>query len=207
MVKDFEKKAYRLLLEWEKTFRKEARECDCQALDWAYCPEEAREDEKQYQKDIHAALEGLIDFIKYHVALMTFPGATVENLNRIERFLSMQHLVDKYFPDGERPPMRITFWGGSPVCARVYAEELSDIDFEDSYAYLYFSALCISDGNCKRWTLRRIEEVIQQIKEDMEYGGDEVELELEFDWGVNKPGSHEISLCCSVKEFGEDILE
>jgi hypothetical protein len=34
-----------------------------------------------------------------------------------------------------------------------------------------------------------------------------VEIELEFDWGVNEPGSHEISLCCSVKELGVDFLE
>jgi hypothetical protein len=207
MIKDFEKKAYRLLLKWEKTYRKEARECDYQALDWVYCEEEAREDEKQYQKDVQAALQGQIDFIKYHVALMTFPGPTIENLDRIERFLSMQHLVDKYFPDGEQPPITITFWGGSPVCVRVYVEELSDIDFEDSYVDLYFSTICISDRDCKKWTPRRIEETIEEIKQDMEYDGDKVEIELEFDWGVNEPGSHEISLCCSVKELGVDFLE
>jgi hypothetical protein len=38
----------------------------------------------------------------------------------------------------------------------------------------------------------------------MEFDGDEVEIELEDDWGVNKPGSHEISLCCEVKESGEE---
>jgi murein tripeptide amidase MpaA len=89
MIKDFEKKAYRLLMAWEKTYRKEARECDHKALYWVYCEEEAREDEKQYQKDVQTALQGQIDFIKYHVALMTFPGPTIENLDRIERFLSM----------------------------------------------------------------------------------------------------------------------
>jgi len=207
MIKDFKKKAYKLFLQWEKTYRKEARECDYQALDWVYCDEVMRDDEEQYQKDISAALQGQIDFIKYHVALMTFPGPTKENLDCIERFLSMQHLIDEYFPDGERPPVTITFWGGCPICARVYVEELSDIDFEDSYAYLYFSTISISDRTCKRWTLIRMEEVIQQIKEDMEYDGNEVELELELDWGVDEPGSHEISLCCSVKELGVDILE
>jgi hypothetical protein len=85
MIKDFEKKAYKLFLEWEKTYRKEAQECDYKALDWVYCDEEVREDEEQYQKDICAALQGQIDFIKYHVALMTFPGPTQENLDRIER--------------------------------------------------------------------------------------------------------------------------
>ena len=207
MIKDFKKRAYKLFLDWEKIYRKEARECDYQALDWVYCDEEAREDKRQYQKDIRVALQGQIDFIKYHVALMAAPGATIGTLNRIERFLSMQHLIDKYFPDGERPPITITFWGGSPVCVRVYAEELSDIDFEDSYADLYFSTICISDRNCKKWTPRRIEETIEEIKQDMEYDGDKVEIELEFDWGVNEPGSHEISLCCSVKELGADFLE
>jgi len=207
MIKDFKKRAYKLFLDWEKIYRKEARECDYQALDWVYCDEEAREDKRQYQKDIRVALQGQIDFIKYHVALMAAPGATIGTLNRIERFLSMQHLIDKYFPDGERPPITITFWGGSPVCVRVYAEELSDIDFEDSYADLYFSTICISDRNCKKWTPRRIEETIEEIKQDMEYDGDKVEIELEFDWGVNEPGSHEISLCCSVKELGVDFLE
>jgi hypothetical protein len=207
MIKDLKKKAYNLFLEWEKTYRKEARECDYKALDWVYCDEEVRDDKKKYQKDIHAALQGQIDFIKYHVALMTFPGPTIENLDRIEQFLSMQHLVDEYFPEGESPPITITFWGGSPVCARVHAQELSDIDFEDSYADLYFSTICISDRDCKKWTLGRIGEVIQEIKQDMEFDGDEVELELELDWGLNKPGNHEIALCCSVKEFGVDIFE
>ncbi len=183
MIKDFEKRAFKLFSEWERTYRKEAAECDYKALDWVYCDEEVRGDERQYEEDISAALQDQIDFIGYHVALMTFPGPTQENLDRIERFLSMQHLIDDYFPDGEQPPITITFWGGSPVCARVHVEELSDIDFEDSYANLYFSTICISDRDCKRWTLKRIEEVIEEIKQDMEYGGDEVDLELEFDWG------------------------
>ncbi len=207
MIKDFKKKAYKLFLEWEKTYRKEAAECGYKALDWVYCEEEVREDEKQYQKDIAAALQGQIDFIGYHVALMTFPGPTLENLDRIERFLSMQHLNDEYFPDEERPPISITFWGGYPVCVRVYVEELSDIDFEDSYANLYFSTICISDRDCKKWTPRRSEETIEEIKQDMEYDGDEVDLELEFDLGLNEPGSHEICLSCLVKEYGVDIFE
>jgi hypothetical protein len=36
----------------------------------------------------------------------------------------------------------------------------------------------------------------------MEFDGDEVEIELEFDSLINRPGSHEISLSCEVKEFG-----
>jgi len=204
MDKDFIKKAYELYLEWEKDYRMEAKECDYQALDWVYCPKEGREDEKKYRRDIRAALEGQIEFIKHHVALMAIEPSERGTLRYIGRFLSMQHLIGPYFPDGQRPPITVTFWGGSPVCARVYVEELSDIDFEDSYTYLYFQIISISNNSYKTWTRKRIKEVIQQIKEDMEFDGDEVEIELEDDWGVNKPGSHEISLCCEVKEFGEE---
>jgi hypothetical protein len=239
MDKDFIKKAYALYLEWEKDYRKEAKECDYQALDWVYCPKEGREDEKKYRKDIRAALQGQIEFIKYHVSLMAIEPSERGTLRYIGRFLSMQHLIGrnvprkprhsrrgqgaqyernflsgkphpvggelhKYFPDGKEPPITITFWGGSPVCARIYVEELCDIDFEDSYAYLYFQIISISNNSYKTWTRNRIKEVIQHIKEDMEFDGDEVEIELEDDWGVNKPGSHEISLCCEVKEFGEE---
>ena len=240
MDKHFIKKAYTLYLEWEKVYRMEAKECDYQALDWVYCSIEGREDEKKYRRDVRAALQGQIEFIKYHVSLMAIEPSEKGTLRYIGRFLSMQHLidpfggakprflrrgkkvpprvnreqaqgsrpwsrrVDKYFPDGERPPIAITFWGGSPVCAKVYVEELSDIDFEDSYAYLYFQTISISNNSYKTWTRKRIKEVIQHIKEDMEFDGDEVEIELEDDWGVNKPGSHEISLCCWVKEFGEE---
>jgi hypothetical protein len=204
MIENFKKKAYELFLEWEKNYRKESKECDYEALDWVYCPEGAREDKKKYRKDIRAALKGQIEFIKYHVGLMTLPGPTNNNLNRINQFLSMQHLIDKYFPDGEKPPITLTFWGGSPVCARVYVEELSNIDFEDSYDYLYFQTISISNANFKTWTQKKIRDVIQHIKEDMEFDGDEVEIELEDNWGVNKPGADEISLCCGVKEFDED---
>ena len=204
MDKEFIRKAYQLYLVWEKMYRIEAKECDYQALDWVYCPKEGREDEKKYRRDVRAALQGQIEFIKHHVALMAIEPSERGTLRYIGRFLSMQHLIDQYFPDGERPPIAVTFWGGSPVCARVYVEELSDIDFEDSYAYLYFQVISISDRNCKTWTRKRIKEVIQQIKEDMGFDGDEVEIELEDDLGVNKPGSHEISLCCEVKEFGEE---
>lgn len=204
MDKEFIKKAYQLYLEWEKVYRKEAKECDYQALDWVYCPKEGREDEKKYRKDIRAALQGQIEFIRYHVSLMAIEPSERGTLHYIGRFLSMQHLLDQYFPNGERPPITATFWGGSPVCARVYVEELSDIDFEDSYAYLYFDVISISNNSYKTWTRKRIKEVIEQIKEDMEFDGDVVEIELEDDWGVNKPGSHEISLCCEVKEFGEE---
>jgi hypothetical protein len=125
-------------------------------------------------------------------------------LSYIRRFLSMQHLVDEYFSDGEKPPITITFWGGSPVFARVYAEKLSDIDFEDSYACLYFRIISISNRNYRTWTRKKIREVIQHIKEDMEFEGDQVDIQLEFEWQINRPGSHEISLRCKVKEFGID---
>ncbi len=202
MDKEFVKKAYELYLVWEKVYRMEAKECDYQALDWVYCPKEGREDEKKYRRDVRAALQGQIEFIRYHVSLMAIEPSERGTLSYIGRFLSMQHLID--FPDGKRPPITVTFWGGSPVCTRVYVEQLSDIDFEDSYAYLYFQIISISNNSYKTWTRKRIKEVIQDIKEDMEFDGDEVEIELEDDWGVNKPGSHEISLCCEVKEFGEE---
>jgi hypothetical protein len=112
--------------------------------------------------------------------------------------------VDKCFPHGKRPPITVTFWGGNPVCARVYVEQLVDIDFEDSYTYLYFQVISISNRDYKTWTRKRIKEVIRSIKEDMEFDGDKVNIEVEDDWRVNKPGSHEISLCCEVKEFGEE---
>ena len=201
MDKEFIKKAYELYLVWEKVYRMEAKECDYQALDWVYCPREGRDDEKKYRRDVRAALQGQIEFIKHHVALMAIGPSERGTLHYIGRFLSMQHLID--FPDGERPPIAVTFWGGSPVCARVYVEQLCDIDFEDSYTYLYFQIISISNNSYKTWTRKRIKEVMEQIKEDMEFDGDEVEIELEDDWGVNKPGSHEISLCCEVKEFGE----
>jgi hypothetical protein len=203
VIKDFKKKAFDLFLEWEKNYRKEAKECDNQALEWVYCPKELREDEKKYRRDIRNALKGQIEFIKYHTALMTMDsGPTKQNLYRIERFLSMQHLIDRYFPNMKAPPITITFWGGSPVCARVHVEKLSDIDFEDSYAHLYFQIIAISNDAYKIWTQKRVENVIQHIKEDMEFDGDEVGIELEDDWGINKPGSHEISLSCSVEGIG-----
>ena len=204
MDKEFVRKAYELFLKWEETYCEEAKECDYEALDWVYCPKEAREDEREYRKDIRVALQGQIEFIKHHVSLMAIEPSERRTLSYIGRFLSMQHLVDKYFPDGERPPIAITFWGGSPVCARVYVEELSDIDFEDSYAYLYFQIISISNRDYRIWTRKRIKELVQHIKEDMEFDGDQVDIELEFDWQVNRAGSHEISLCCEVKEFGEE---
>lgn len=204
MDKEFIKQAYQLYLVWEKVYRMEAKECDYQALDWAYCPKEGRDDEKKYRRDMRAALQGQIEFIKHHVAPMAIEPSERGTLRYIGRFLSMQHLIDQYFPDGERPPITVTFWGGSPVCARVYVEQLSDIDFEDSYAYLYFDVICISNRDYKTWTRKRIKEVIQHIKEDMEFDGDKVDIELEFDWLINRPGSHEISLCCEVKEFGKE---
>jgi hypothetical protein len=204
MDKEFVRKAYELYLEWEKVYRKEAKEYDYQALDWVYCPKEVREDKKKYRRDVRAALQGQIEFIKHHVALMAIEPSERGTLCYIGRFLSMQHLIDKYFPDGEKPPICITFWGGSPICAKVYVEQLSDIDFEDSYSYLYFDVISISNRDYKTWTRKRIKEVIQEIKEDMKFDGDKVKIELEDDGGVNKPGSHEISLCCWVKEFGEE---
>ncbi len=205
VIKDFKKKAFLLFLDWKRIYCKEAKECDYQALEWVYCPKEFREDEKKYRRDIRNALKGRIEFIKYHTALMTMDSEpTKQNLYRIKRFLSMQHLIDRYFPNMKTPPITITFWGGSPVCARVHVEKLSDIDFEDSYAYLYFQTISISNKAYKTWTPKKIKDVIQHIKEDMEFDGDEVDIELEDDWGINKSGNYEISLSCSVREPGAD---
>ncbi len=76
--------------------------------------------------------------------------------------------------------------------------------FEDHYAYLYFQTFSISNNSYKTWTRKRKNEVIQHIKEDMEFDGDEVEIESEDNWVANKSGNHGITLDCSVTEFGED---
>jgi hypothetical protein len=200
MVKDFKKWAHKLFLKWEKTYRKEADECDYEALEWLYWPKKVGRDKKKYRKVIRVALEGQIEFIKSHVALMVREPTTGRgNFSSIERFLSMQHLIDKYFPYEEKPPITITFRGGRPSCARVYLEELSDIDFADSIALLSSYIICISNRDYKTWSRKSINEVIQHIKEDIGFDAEEVEIKLAFDWYINKPGSHELLLLCGVK--------
>ena len=69
---------------------------------------------------------------------------------------------------------------------------------------LHFQTISISNKGYKTWPPKKIKDVIQYIKEDMEFDGDEVDIELEDDWGINKSGNHGISLSCSVRGPGAD---
>jgi len=94
-----------------------------------YCPKEGREDEKKYRKDIRAALQGQIEFIRYHVSLMAIEPSERGTLHYIGRFLSMQHLLDQYFPNGKGLLSPQLSGRESRLC-EVYVEELSDIDLK-----------------------------------------------------------------------------
>jgi len=134
-----------------------------------------------------------IDFIKRYVAYRSLSGESQDTLDRIEKFLSYQ-------TKDERTEIELVFQGGHsgiPLC--VYVNSLQEFDFADSWEEERYEIISISNNKWKTWTQKRIDKIIEDIRDDFEYDDYEVEIELESG-EVGQPASEPISLYLDIEE-------
>jgi hypothetical protein len=204
----FKKNVNKVIKEWENTYRKETRNCNYCHYPFYYdscIPEnlDLLEDDEERKEAIDKAEESLnlqIDFIKKYTMYMALSGETKETLERIKQFLSYQHFEDKYFLLASKPEIEIVLQGGFswiPLCVNI--NSFQEFDFADSWAEEGYDIIGISNNKWKTWTQNRIKRTIQDIKEDFEFDGYEVEINLESG-KVGQPASEEISVQCIINE-------
>ena len=77
--------------------------------------------------------------------------------------------------------MEIRFFGGEPHEAYAYVYCIGDIDLEDVHSITDFETMHIYREGGKRWTKRTVEEAVKEVRADLAYDGDEVDLEYSYD--------------------------
>jgi hypothetical protein len=166
--KQFYKVIRKLENAWEKKYRKEAKESDYSSVEVYYCDNMIK---KEFEQAGRAKLQSQIDYITEMVSYQLWHGMAPDqgNFARIRKFLNMQ--LESPRKQNE-PKYQVTFHGGfseNPVY--VFAQRLGEIDFADSYDFLNFEIIQVSELATKRWTEKSIKGIIKEIKDDFAFDG------------------------------------
>jgi len=187
MIEDFTEQVRKLFLEWEAIYRQEIRNYDYCLPGWdCLDPDFQHEERANLIEQLESMLEIQIDFIRRYIASVMLDGDTDENLSRIRKFLSYQHLDENNLPEGRVPALTLVFWGGNiGNVVSVNIEELNEFDFADSWADIEFDILCIRDNKLSKWGQERIDRSLENVKDDFEFDGYEMDIRLINEGHVN----------------------
>jgi hypothetical protein len=166
--KQFYKIVRKLENAWERKYKREARKSDYETIEqfsdvgWT---------QKEFEQAGRSKLQSQVDYITEMVSFQLWFGmAPVQsNLARIRKYLDMQLLHPR---KQNTPRYQITFHGCSseyPVFVR--GQRLGEIDFADSYDFLNFDIIQISDFSANQWTEKSVKDIIKQIKDDFAFDG------------------------------------
>lgn len=201
MTTKFQQKVWTLVNRWEKIYRKEVQDNDYLPLPFALVDYSASSEEIEVGIErAEDMLDMQINFLKFMISFMILDCEEIENLDRIKTFLLYQHYEDKYLPENRDPAFCITFQGGCyryPVMVNV--ERLGEFDFADSWSEVRYEIIGVSNNRWKTWTQRRIDNVIEHIKDDFEFDGYHAAITIESGW-AGIPARDEMSLGCLVTE-------
>ena len=110
---------------------------------------------------------GLVEVVTYVLALRGIDGQLTET--ETEAFLAAQ----KY---GVQPSAGLAVRLGPMPEVRVFVNDLGDLDFEDLFNRFVFYNICVTTLQGE-FTGAAAESVVEQVREDLGYGGDEYEIE------------------------------
>jgi hypothetical protein len=166
--KQFYKIVRKLENAWERKYRREARKSDYETIEqfsdvgWT---------QKEFEQAGREKLQSQIDYITEMVSFQLWFGMAPvpSNLAKIRKFLDMQLTNPR---KQNKPLYSITFHGGcSEHSVNVNVQRLGEVDFADSYDFLNFEIIQISEFGTKRWTEKSINGIIKEIKDDFAFDG------------------------------------
>ena len=106
-----------------------------------------------------------IEFIQRYVGYMLLDGTAPSNLERIERFLSMQKVVN------DNAELEIHFEGGTAIEATVFVEDIRDVDIADVYSFTDFEEILVYKQRHGRWSRKSARAFVRALKEDVGFDG------------------------------------
>jgi hypothetical protein len=191
----FRKSVRKLIREWEKKFRAEAKDSNYKTLDIYQGDEQTKE---EFLKWAEECLAAQIEYIEEMVSYLIWHGMAPvpQNYARVKKFLNMQL---KHHPWQHKPKYQVTFEGSrSFQMPFAYVQRLGEIDFTDSYDFLMFEIIQIDWLENKVWTKKKIKEIISAIKDDFSFDGYYADIKTCGTPGdlIGKKGS--LSLMCKI---------
>lgn len=113
------------------------------------------------------------EFLIQYMGHMLLDGDTIENRQRIQRFLALQ---DK----NNNADYEIHFLNGRLKDVCLYADSLFDLDVADIYGIVGFTKMHVYSRNGLSWSTIMAEDFIQDIRQDVEFDGLTCQTEYEF---------------------------
>ena len=191
----FRKSIRKLIGEWEKKFRAEAKESNYETLQIYQGDEQTK---SEFLKWAEECLTTQIEYIEEMVSYLIWHGMAPvpQNYARVKKFLNMQL---KSHPWQYKPKYLISFdgcrTGQRPF---VYVQRLGELDFADSYDFLGFQIIQIDWLEKKKWTKSEIARIIEEIKDDFSFDGYDADIKSDDVGGslISKNGS--LCLMCKI---------
>ena len=191
----FRKSVQKLIREWEKKFRAEAKELNYETLQIYQGDEQTKEEFLEWAEE---CLTTQIEYIEEMVSYLIWHGMAPvpQNYARVKKFLNMQL---KQLPWQHKPKYQVTFESSRIFYMPfAYIQRLGEIDFTDSYDFLKYEFIQIDWLENKNWTKKKIKEIILAIKDDLLFDGYDADIIID-DVGcspIGKKGS--LCLMCKI---------
>jgi hypothetical protein len=191
----FRKSVQKLIREWEKKFRVEAKESNYETLQIYQGDEQTKEEFLEWAKE---CLDAQVEYIEEMVSYLIWHGMAPvpKNFARVKKFLNMQ-LKQHHWK--HKPKYQVTFEGSrSFQMPFAYVQRLGEIDFTDSYDFLKYEFIQIDWLENKNWTKKKIKEIISAIKDDFSFDGYYADIKICGSPGDLIGKKRSLSLMCKV---------
>ena len=191
----FRKSIRKLIREWEKKFRAEAKKSNYETLQIYQGDEQTKEEFLEWAEECLAAH---VEYIEEMVSYLIWHGMAPvpQNYARVKKFLNMQL---KHHPWQHKPKYQVTFESSRSFQMPVaYVQRLGEIDFTDSYDFLMFEIIQIDWLENKEWTKKKIKEIISAIKDDFSFDGYYADIKIDGDPGDVIGKNESLCLMCKI---------
>jgi len=192
----FRKSIRKLIGEWEKKFRAEAKESNYETLQVYQGDEQTKAEFLEWAEE---CLTTQIEYIEEMVSYLIWHGMAPvpQNYARVKKFLNMQ-LKQHHWK--HRPKYQVAFESShSFQMPFAYVQRLGEIDFTDSYDFLKYEFIQIEWLENKKWTKRKISDIIEEIKDDFSFDGYGADIKIDGTTGdlIGKKGT--LCLMCRIR--------
>jgi hypothetical protein len=133
-----------------------------------------------------SCIKDQVDFIGEYMGFFAL-NQSPDSIKHAKHFLKMQTTQNN------AGRMLFRFIGGSPIEIWLYADSKKDLDIADITSMLNFELIAVSRAKGEPWTRKLANELVEEIKDDLEFDGYEPKMVCDFD-------KHALEIYCGVQE-------